>query len=78
MACPPLPAALGYLLRAFCRMRRRKGGGFGPQPLEFGDIESFQRLAGFRFTPWEIELLEQLDDLNLVDYASRQINLDEG
>jgi hypothetical protein len=72
-----MPAALGYLWRAFCRMRGRKGGGFGPQPLEFGDFEAFQRLARIDFTPWEIELLEELDDLCLVDYAARQVTFDE-
>ncbi|EJN15687.1 hypothetical protein PMI42_00704 [Bradyrhizobium sp. YR681] len=58
-------------------MRRRKGGGFGPQPLEYADIEAFQRLSGMRFAPWEVDILEEIDDLALVDYTARQINLDE-
>ena len=77
LLCPPLPPALDYLWRAFSRMRRRKGGGFGPQPLDYADIEAFQRLACFTFTPWEIGLLEDLDDLLMVDYSARQIDIND-
>lgn len=40
-------------------------------PLEWGDIEAFQRLSGMRFDPFEIELIEDLDDLFLTDHTKR-------
>ncbi|WP_316214293.1 hypothetical protein [Bradyrhizobium sp. SZCCHNR2032] len=32
-------------------------------PISWGDIEAFQRLSGMRLAPWEIRLIEQLDEL---------------
>lgn len=61
---------MDHVWRAFSRLRRRKGGnGFAPQPLEFGDLDAFLRLTGARLAPWEIELVEQLDDLFLAKSA---------
>lgn len=61
---PPFPRPLGYLWRAYLRLRRRTPAGFnGPQPVEWPAIEAFARL--FDFAPWEIELLEALDDIYL-------------
>jgi hypothetical protein len=78
LACPPLPKALGYLWRIYLRIRRRKGsGGFGAQPLEWSDLGAFLRLTAMSLAPWEIELLEDLDDLFLVDYTNRQIGSEE-
>lgn len=63
LALPPFPNELDYLWRAFQRLRRRSGGaGLGPAPLTLAEIEAFQRLAGLRLAPWEVELLEDLDD----------------
>jgi len=61
---PPFPAALGYLWRAYLRLRRRAPGGFsGPQPVDWPAIEAFTRL--FDLAPWEIEIIEALDDIFL-------------
>jgi len=35
----------------------------GPSPIGFRDIAAFQDLTGFRFAPWEVEMIERLDDL---------------
>ena len=61
MASPP--PALAYLWHAFGRLRRRKGGGWGAVPIEWTDIEAFCRRSGLRLRPWEIEIIETLDDL---------------
>jgi hypothetical protein len=64
LTVPPFPVALTYLWRAFHRLRRRKGGsGFGPSPIEWSDIDAFVRNSGLRFAPWEVEMIEALDDL---------------
>jgi hypothetical protein len=64
LAMPPFPESLAYLWRVYLRLRRRMAGGFaGPDPIGWQDIDSFVRLGGFHLAPWEIELIERLDDL---------------
>ena len=66
LATPPYPAELAYILTAFYRLRRRKGGnGYGFQPVEWPDIDAFLRYSGLDLAPWEIEIVESLDDLFL-------------
>lgn len=61
---PPFPKPLGYLWRAYLRLRRRTPAGFnGPQPVGWPAIEAFAAL--FDLAPWEIELIEALDDIYL-------------
>lgn len=62
--CPPPPAALNYVWRAFLRLHGRRGSnGFGPNPISWPDIDAFVRQSGMRLAPWEIEIIEELDDL---------------
>ena len=70
LAVPLLPPVLAYLWRAFQRIRRRKGGsGFGPSPIEWPDIDAFVRNSRFHLLPWEIEVIEELDDLYMAQQA---------
>jgi hypothetical protein len=47
-------------------MRNRKGGnGFAPSPIEWTDIDAFLRRSGLALAPWEIEMIEVVDDLYL-------------
>lgn len=64
--------ALAYLWQAYHRLRRRKGGGMGPGPIEWPDIDAFLRLSGVSLVPWEIEVIEELDDLFLTAVAAAQ------
>jgi hypothetical protein len=58
-----LPAALGYLWIAFLRLAaRRQSYGFGPVRLSWVEIDAFNRLSGTKLKPWEIEIIEALDD----------------
>ncbi|PWE57665.1 hypothetical protein DEM27_00175 [Metarhizobium album] len=65
--CPPLPAALSFLWEIYLRLRSRKStDGMGnAQPIEWSDFDAFNRLSGLRLQPWEIELLETLDNIYL-------------
>lgn len=66
LAAPPAPASLIYLLQIYHRIRRRKAGnGFGPSPVEWPDIDAFVRNAGIVLAPWELEIIETLDDVFL-------------
>lgn len=59
---PPLPPAITFLWLDYNRLRQRKAYGFnGANPIEWHDIEAFQRLTGRRFTPWMVELIEDID-----------------
>lgn len=63
---PPFPRALAYLWRAYLRLRRRAAGGFaGPQPIGWQEIDAFVRRSGVWLRPWEITLIEALDDIYL-------------
>lgn len=60
---PPIPPELAYLWRAYWRLRRRKGGnGMGSNPLEWPDISEFDSRSGLGLVPWEIGVIEALDD----------------
>lgn len=66
----PLPMPLAYLWRVYQRLRRRAAaGGFGPGPVSWSDIDAFTRHSCFVLAPWEIEVIEEIDDLYLVEAA---------
>jgi hypothetical protein len=55
---------LDYLWRAFHRLSGRRGSnGFGPSPISWADIDAFVRYSKMRLAPWEVEIIEMLDDL---------------
>ena len=61
---PDFPLPLMYLWQAFFRIRRRIGSaGFGPSPIGLADIDAFNRLSGLALAPWEVAMIERLDDL---------------
>lgn len=58
--------ALTYLWKAYLRLRRRKSPGFnGPNKIEWPDIDAFLRRSGTYLAPWEIALIEDVDDVFL-------------
>lgn len=63
LAVPELPGALIYLWRAFCRLSARRSAGFAANPIAWVDIDAFMRCTGTALAPWEIRLIEDLDDL---------------
>jgi len=65
LTVPPLPAALHYLWATFWRLRRRKAGGMGTEPITWADLDAFCRFTGQTIAPWEVEAIEALDDLYL-------------
>ena len=66
LALPPFPDALAYVWRTYLRLRRRTRTAFaGPAPIGWMEIDAFTRLSGVRLAPWEIGLIESLDDVFL-------------
>lgn len=63
---PAFPDELRYLWKAYLRLRNRMGSGFaGPLPIGWGDIDAFSRNSRISLAPWEVEILEALDDAYL-------------
>jgi len=61
---PPLPPELGHVWAAFNRLSRRRGSnGFGPNPIGWPEIDAFMRRTGVKLVPFEIEIIEDFDDL---------------
>lgn len=61
---PPFPLALEYLWRTFIRLSSRRGSnGFGINPISWSEIDAFVRNSQLTLAPWEIEIIEMLDDL---------------
>lgn len=72
LAVPPFPQALGYLWRAFGRLSNRRGSnGFSVCPITWPEIDAFVRNARFPLAGWEIETIEELDDLFRAARASK-------
>lgn len=73
LAMPPFPDAVGYLWTAYWRIRSRRGGnGWGANPIEWGDIADFVRLSGMHLVPWEVAIIEALDDAWLASHRDGQ------
>lgn len=65
-----LPRAAWPVWQAFIRMSARRGSaGFGPAPIGWGDIETYQRLTGAQLSPWDVSMIEMLDGLYLGQVA---------
>lgn len=67
---------MAYVWSAWRRIRRRKAPGFnGHNPIEWPDIDAFIRRTGTALDPFDIDLIEALDDLFLAkteEQASEQ------
>lgn len=60
---PPFPPELAYLWRAYHRLRQRTAMGFAStNPISWQDIDAFVRQTRFNLYPWEVEILEAIDN----------------
>jgi len=66
LALPPFPLEIAYIWSAFWRLRRRTAGGFGGlEPITWDAIAAFSRYSGLRLEPWEVQIIEDVDDIYL-------------
>lgn len=64
LECPPMPEALAYIWHAFCRLSARRGSnGFSINPITWPDIDAYVRHSKMPLAPWEVRIVEELDDL---------------
>lgn len=70
---PARPPALDYLWSIYWRLRRRNGGnGFGVTPISWQEIDAYLRHARIVLAPWEVSIIEDLDDAYLASKAKRK------
>ena len=67
-----MPPAGAYLWSWFLELHRARGGGFGPAPIGFTEIAAWSRLRGLVLTPWEVEVLRDLDSTWLAAQAEKK------
>jgi hypothetical protein len=60
---PPLPPACADVWQLFLQLHRRRGGGFGPQPLDESRLLAWCQLHGQHLTSWEVEAVFDLDSV---------------
>lgn len=57
----------------FIQLSARRGGGFGPAPLSYQEVDAWARLMGLDPTPWEIQQIMTIDDIQLkVSYEQQK------
>lgn len=72
LECPPFPMGLLHVWSAFRRLSARRGSnGFGINPISWPDIDAFVRHSKMPLAPWEVRLIEELDDLFRVEQAKQ-------
>lgn len=69
LACPPFPEALRHVWTAFCRLSARRGAGFSINPISWPDIDAYTRLSRMPLAPWEVRLIEELDDMFRLEHS---------
>lgn len=69
LALPPFPEELRYLWQAFLHIRRRKAGGWGPEPISDADILAHSQVHGLDLRPWEMAAVFEIDDLWLASVS---------
>ena len=61
----PCPESLTYLWNWWAGLAARRGGGFGPRPISWQDLEAWARLTGIALSPFELEVLSDLEQAYL-------------
>lgn len=75
LAVPDIPTPAAYLWNVFLRLHsRRSANEAGPAPLSWVEIAAFSKLLGINFSPWEIGVLEALDDVYLTEQRNAMRN----
>lgn len=75
---PPFPDEFAQVWEAWTRVRNRKAPGLnGPVQIEWPDIDAFIRTTRTDLEPFEVFLVENLDNLYLTAVASGPSDEDE-
>lgn len=67
----PCPPELEHVWGWFDSLNTGRGNsGFGPSPISFAEISAWSALTGNAPTPWEVDLIKNLDLLYLKEMAA--------
>jgi len=70
---PELPTGCEMLWQDFTALSAARGSnGFGPSRLSWADLDAYQRVKGFRFSPWEVEALTRADLAFMAEMSKRK------
>ena len=58
---PELPYVVEHIWAWFQELNATRGGGFGPGPITWAEIDSWSRRTGIEPTPWEARMVRMLD-----------------
>lgn len=68
----PPPIGAFYLVGWFWQLSNRRGSGMGLSPITWEAIDAWARRSGNDPEPWEIGVIEQMDDAYVSKIAARQ------
>lgn len=60
---PKFPAVAAHIWHWFRRLSATRGGGFGPAPITFQEIDAMVRLLRITPEPWEVDMIGMLDGI---------------
>jgi len=68
-----VPIEVQYLFELFWKLRSGIGGsGFGPNPISQMEIMSWMINQGVQLSPWEITLIQNMDNHYMEHYSKQQ------
>lgn len=69
---PTIPPEAVYLWNHFTLLHAaRTGGGMGPNPITYADLDAYSRLTGAGLEAWEVGAIRALDDAYLAAAAEK-------
>lgn len=66
-----MPRAAEAVWQAFLQLSASRRTGMGAHALVLADVEAWCRLGGVRLTPWELDVLIELDAAQLAAIAKQ-------
>lgn len=68
---PRLDAGIAHLWPAFLDLHRTRGGGMGPAPISFAELDAWQRCTRSELAAWELRAIRRADEAWLSREAER-------
>jgi len=74
---PELPPVFQYLWDWFAELHEARGGGFGPSPLTWPEIDFWASRMRVDPTPWELRVIKRLDKVWLKSCSDKPEDEDD-
>lgn len=56
-----MPTGAEYLWAHFIELHNTRGGGMGPAPISYSEIQAYVSMTGIYLEPWEIDCIKAMD-----------------